>query len=140
MSSHRILRNKKPEGNEIGPDEMERDQRTPVSQVDEGGVPTNNQPTPDETMRPQVPSQASQQDSESGQSSDSIHTILVNLLASVQASKEETASLIRSVRISNNQEETIKIIQERVTEVKVETAKLLESTRDQAVRGIEGLH
>jgi hypothetical protein len=87
-------------------------------------------------MRPQVPSQAPQQDSVSGQSSESIHTILVNLSASVQASKEETASLIRSVheRISNNQEETIKIIQEGVTEVKEGTAKLLESTRDQFTR------
>jgi hypothetical protein len=66
--------------------------------------------------------------------SGSLHTILVtNILASLQASKEETASSIRSTqdRINSNKEETIKIIQDRVTEVQEGTAKLLESTRDQ---------
>jgi hypothetical protein len=49
-------------------------------------------------MMAQVPCQAPLQDSESWQVSGPIHTILANMLASAQASKVETASLIRTVK------------------------------------------
>jgi hypothetical protein len=153
MTSYRILRNRKADTSEVGFDEIEmnRERVSQVSQLDEGDNPSdsnrnmaadqvppaNSEQSHDETMWPQQQSQALPQDSESDQTMPgSLHTILTNILASLQASKEETASLIRSTResIKSNKEETIKIIQDRVTEVQEETAKLLESARDQATR------
>jgi hypothetical protein len=117
MSSHRILRNRKVDTSEVGSDEigMEREKVPQVSQLDEGDnrsdsdsnmaanqvPPTKSEQSHDETMRPQQPSQALPQDSESDQTmSGSLHTVLTNILASLQGSKEETASLRRGLIVT----------------------------------------
>jgi hypothetical protein len=136
-----MLRNRKPNASETGSSEteMEREKVLQISQLDDGDGPSDgdnhiaaNQIPPASSelssnkTRPQQPPQVLPQDSEQDQMLDTLHTILANILESVQASKEEITALIQA-----SKERTIKIIHDRVTGIQEGMTKLSESTRNQ---------